>query len=282
MARGEIFLGLQHFGALQVADFRRQPLDRRRDDAQRGEIHGVAVARNDLGRDRLDLESHLTRHVGFDPRIDLGKSSDRAGDRAGRDLGACRDQALLGAGKLGIGDGELQPERGRLGMDAVGAADGRREFVFAGAALERFVERLDVGDEKIGGAHQLHVEAGVEHVGRGHALVHEARLGPDDFGEVGEKGNNIVLGLALDLVDAVDIELRRLALGPDFLRRCLRDHAELGHGVGGMGLDLEPDAKARLRRPDRRHLRAGVARDGHATSPRASAAALRIAAMLAR
>jgi hypothetical protein len=26
-----------------------------------------------------------------------------------------------------------------------------------------------------------------------------------------------------------------------------------------MGLDLEPDAKPRFRRPDRRHLRAGVA-----------------------
>jgi hypothetical protein len=28
-----------------------------------------------------------------------------------------------------------------------------------------------------------------------------------------------------------------------------------------MRLDLEPDAKARFRRPDRRHFRAGVARD---------------------
>ncbi len=220
--------------------------------------------------------------MGFDPRIDLGESADRAGDRAGRDLGARRDQALFGAGELGIGDGELEPERGRLGMDAVGAADGRREFVFAGAALERGDERIDVGDQKIGGAHQLHVKAGVEHVGRRHALVHETRLGPDDFGQMGEEGDDVVLGLALDLVDAVDIELRRLALGPDLLRRRLRDHAELGHGVGGMGLDLEPDAKPRLRRPDRRHLRAGVARDGHATSPRASAAALRIAAILAR
>ena len=282
LPRGEIFLGLQHFGALQMADFRRQPLDGRRDDAQRGKIHGVAVARNDLRRDRLDLEPHFARDMGFDPRIDLGESTDGAGNRAGRDLGARRDQALFGAGKLGIGDGDFQPERGRLGMNAVGAADGRRELVFAGAAFERGEERLDVGDQKIGGEHQLHVEAGVEHVGRRHALVHETRLGADDFSEVRQERDDVVLGLALDLVDAVDIELRRLALGPDLLRRGLRDHAELGHGIGGMGLDLEPDAKPRLRRPDRRHLRAGVARDGHATSPRASAAALRIAAMLAR
>src|SRR6202043_1477017 len=123
---------------------------------------------------------------------------------------------------------------------------------------------------------------GVEHVGRGHALVHETLFGPDDFGKMSEEGDDVVLGLALDRVDARDVELCRLALGPNFLRRRLRDHAELGHGVGGMGLDLEPDAKPRFRRPDRRHLRAGVARYGHATSPRASAAALRIAAMLVR
>ncbi len=33
-----------------------------------------------------------------------------------------------------------------------------------------------IGDQDVGGARELDVEAGVEHVGRGHALVHEARL----------------------------------------------------------------------------------------------------------
>ena len=144
------------------------------------------------------------------------------------------------------------------------------------------MQRVDVGDQNVGGAHQLHVEAGVEHVRRRHALMHEARLRTDDFGEMGEEGDDVVLDLALDLVDPRGVEFRGVALLPDRLRRLFRDHAEFGHGVGGMGLDLEPDAKARLRRPDRRHLRAGVARNGHAASPRASAAALRIAAILAR
>src|SRR5580658_5416402 len=112
--------------------------------------------------------------------------------------------------------------------------------------------------------------------------MHETRLRSDDFGEVSEEGDNVVLDLALDLVDARGIEFRRFAFFPDCLRRLLRDHAELSHGTGGIGLDLEPDAKPRFRRPYRRHLRAGVARDGHAASPRASAAALRIAAILAR
>ena len=94
----------------------------------------------------------------------------------------------------------------------------------------------------------------------GHALMHEPRFGADDLGQMREEGDDVVLGDALDLVDARDVELGGLALGPDCLRRRLRNHAEFGHGVGGMGLDLEPDAKPRLRRPDRRHLRAGIAR----------------------
>ena len=154
-------------------------------------------------------------------------------------------------------------------MDAVGAADGRRVFVFDRAPFERGFELVDVGDEEIGGAHELHVEAGVEHVGRGHALMHEARFRPDDLGEMGEEGDDVVLGLALDLVDARDVELGVLALGPDLRRRLLRDDAELGHGVGGMRLDLEPDAKARLRRPDRRHFGPGVAGD-HLFTPRSA------------
>ncbi len=119
------------------------------------------------------------------------------------------------ARELGIGLGELEAEGGRLGMDAVRAADGRRQLVLEGAALERGEQRVDIGDQEVGGAHELHVEAGVEHVRRGHALVHEARLGADDLGEMRQEGDDVVLGLALDLVDARDVEGGVLALRPD-------------------------------------------------------------------
>ena len=74
---------------------------------------------------------------------------------------------------------------------------------------------VDVGDQQVGGAHELHVEAGVEHVRRGHALVHEARLGSDDFRQMGQEGDDVVLGLALDGVDAGDVEGGVPALCPD-------------------------------------------------------------------
>ena len=91
--------------------------------------------------------------------------------------------------------------------------------------------------------------------------MHEARLGADDLGEMGQEGDDVVLGLALDLVDARDIEGGVLRLGPDRFRGVLRDHAEFGLRVRRMRLDLEPDPEARLRLPDRGHFRAGIAGD---------------------
>ncbi len=219
--------------------------------------------------------------MGFDARIDLRKGADRAREGRGRDLFTRRNQPFPRARKFRIGEGELEPEGGGLGMDAVGAADGGGVLVLEGAALERAQERLEIGDQEIGGALELHIEAGVEHVRGGHALMHEAGLGADDLGEMGEKGDHIVLDFTLDRIDACNVEFGVAAAVADFLGRRFRDHAELGHGIGGMRLDLEPDAIARLRVPDRGHVGPGIARD-HAASPRASAAALRIAAILAR
>ena len=40
--------------------------------------------------------------------------------------------------------------------------------------------------------------------------MQEARFGPHDLGDVGQEGDDVVLDLALDLIDARDVE-RRLA-----------------------------------------------------------------------
>ena len=62
------------------------------------------------------------------------------------------------------------------------------------------------------------------------------------LGEMGQEGDHVVLGHRLDLVDAGDVELDVLRL-PDRRGGRLRDHPERGLGVGGMRLDLEPDAE---------------------------------------
>ena len=89
----------------------------------------------------------------------------------------------------------------------------------------------------------------------------EARLRADEFGEMGQEGDDVMLGHPLDLIDALDVELGLAGLFPDRLRGLFRDDADLGQRVAGMGLDLEPDAEARLGRPDGDHLGAGIARD---------------------
>ena len=192
---------------------------------------------------------HGLGDMGLHARVDLREGADGAGNGAGRDLLAGGDQPLAGAGELGIGVGELQAEGHGFGVNAVGAADGRRHLVLEGALLQRRQHLVDIGNQQIGGAGQLHVETGVEHVGGGHALVHEARLGADDFGQMGEEGDDVVLGLALDLVDPRDIEGGVLGLGPDRPGGLLRDHAQFRLRISRMRLDLEPDLEARLRPP---------------------------------
>jgi hypothetical protein len=96
---------------------------------------------------------------------------------------------------------------------------------------------------------------------RGHALVDETRLfGADMFGEMGEEGDDVMLGDRLDLVDPGDVELDVLGF-PHRVGVLLRDHPELCLGVAGMRLDLEPDAELGGGLPDRGHLGAGIAGD---------------------
>ena len=128
-------------------------------------------------------------------------------------------------------------------MDAVAAADGQRVLVLEGAPLQRREQTIEIGKQDVGGAHQLHAEAGVEHVGRGHALMHEARVRADDLGEMRQEGDDVVPGLALDLVDPGDVERGGVALFPDRPGSFLRDDAEFGQRITGMRLDLEPDAE---------------------------------------
>ena len=264
---GEELLGLEHLGALEVADLDRQPLDRGGDHGERREEHGVTVAGDDLGRDRLDRQPHLLGDVFLDVRIDVGEGADGAGDGAGRDLALRLDQAQLGALELGIGLGELQPEGRRLGVDAVRAADRRRRLVLEGAAADRGEKPVEVGEQQVRRPHQLDGKAGVEHVGRGHALVHEARLGADELGQVSEEGDDVVLHLALDLVDARGVEDGLRAFLPDRRGGLARHHAELRQRRRRVRLDLEPDAEARLGRPDRHHLGTAVAGDHRLVVP---------------
>ena len=133
--------------------------------------------------------------------------------------------------------------------------------MFKSTLLQGFQNAVHVGKQQIGSAYELDVERGVEHVRRGHALMHKAAVRTDEFGQMGQKCNDVMLRDGLDLVDTGDVELRHATLFPDGLRRFLRDDAELRQRLAGIGFDLEPDAELRFGRPDGDHFRPGIARD---------------------
>ncbi len=262
LAGREIFLRFQNFGALQMADLGRQPFDRRGNDTERREIHRMPVARDDLRRDGLERQPQLLGDMRLDAGVDIGEGADRARDRAGGDFRARGLEAGAAAVELGIGLGELEAECGRLAMDAMAAADGRRVLVLHRPALDRLEQRVQVVHQDVGGARELHGKAGVEHVRAGHALVHEARLVAHLLGHPGQEGDDIVFGDSLDRVDRGDVDHRvGRPPGPECLGGGLGHDSDLGERIGGVRLDLEPDAELCLRLPDGGHLRAGITGD---------------------
>src|SRR3546814_7391196 len=111
---------------------------------------------------------------------------------------------------------------------------------------------VEVGEQYVGGLAELDREAGVEHVARRHALVHEARFVADILGDPGQEGDDVVLGDRLDRVDRGDVDRgARCPPVPQRLGGGFRDGAEFGERVGRVRFDLEPDAKAILGRPYR-------------------------------
>jgi len=197
----------------------------------------------------------------FNTRVDIREGADSSGNRTGGDFLARRQKAFLAAVELGIGFRHLQAEGDGLSMDAVGPADTHRILVFHCAALESAQQRIHVLKKDIGRLDKLDIEACVQNVRGRHALVHETGVRSDNFSQMGEESDDVVLGFALDFVNAVDIECRVAALFPDRCGGFLRDDAEVRKRIAGMGLDLEPDTEFRFRRPDGNHVGTGIARD---------------------
>ncbi|MND53340.1 hypothetical protein D3C80_443750 [compost metagenome] len=244
-----------------MADFDRNVFDRRGNDAEDGEIHRVAIARNDLGGDRLRLQAQGCCDMFLDARVDVGEGADGAGDGAGGDLFAGFEKACLVAVHFGVEAGKGQAHRRRFGMDAVAAADADRILVFEGASLESSQNTIYVCKQNVGGAHELDVERRVEHVRRCHALVDEAAIRADEFRQMSKEGDDVMLGDGFDLIDAGDIEFGLAALFPDRFCRRFRNDADCRERVAGVGLDFEPDAKLCFRRPDGDHFRSGITGD---------------------
>ena len=128
---------LEQLGALEVADLGRQALEPGAGERDRAEQLGVAVAGDDLRRDRLGPDPQAREHPALVIRAVRGVGAHRARDRPDRCLFECALEALGIAVRLERESRELDSERRRLGVDPVGAADTQGERVGAGLGGER-------------------------------------------------------------------------------------------------------------------------------------------------
>ena len=119
----EELLGLADFGALEMADFGGDLVERGAEDGERGDIGGVAVALHDLGCYRNRLEAKLGADGLLVLRLEMAECADGAGELADTKVFGGGVEAREVALHLGVPEEELEAEGGGFGVDAVGAAD---------------------------------------------------------------------------------------------------------------------------------------------------------------
>ncbi len=128
---------LADLGPLQVADLDRQPLEAGAGERDAEKQLGVAVAGDDLRGDVPRADPQARQYAGLELRVRRGVGPD--GPREGTDgdlvegLGEPQGVAVGLEGEAG----QLDAERRRLGVDAVGPPDAERLGLLAGPRGER-------------------------------------------------------------------------------------------------------------------------------------------------
>jgi hypothetical protein len=218
----------------------------------------VAVALDDLRRDRRRRQPEAAAHIGFDRRRQVREGADRARKLADADHLAGAPDAIDVAADLGVPKRQLQAKRHRLGVDAVRPADHRRAAMLERAVVDRFGEGREIGEHEIAGFPHLQRLRRIDHVRGGHAEMEPPGGGTDVLGDGRRKGDDVVLRHLLDGLDAVDVERAALA---NIAGGFSRNDASRRHGFGGGGFNAEPRLVAMLIAPDAAHLRVGVSRN---------------------
>ena len=141
MLFAEVLLRLANLGALQVANFDGNLVERAADNGERGDVGGVAVALDDLRGHGRGLEAEARADAFFVLRLQVAEGAHSAGELAHAHVLGCGVEARQIALHFGVPVEQLEAEGGRLGVDAVGAADGGRVLELDGAALEHREQR---------------------------------------------------------------------------------------------------------------------------------------------
>ena len=166
----ERLLRLAELAAGQVADLGAHELDRGADGRAGVEELGMAVAGDHLGgRHRRQAERRAD--PGLDLGVDVGVGADGARQLSDGDGVAGRPQAAPVAVGLEGPQRELGAEGGGLGVHAVGAPGDGDVQQLEGARLEGGHERIEIGQQHVGGAGKRGAQRGVDHVGGGEPVV---------------------------------------------------------------------------------------------------------------
>ena len=252
--------GFEHFGPLEVPDLDRQPLQARADHGERGEVVGVAVAAEYLRRDRRGAEAEPFHRHPLHFRRDVGERADRARELADADVlgGSALKRSRLRV-HLVEGERELEPERRRLGVDAVRAADRECGPVLLrphGQHVDHPVERrADV----LVRPQKPEAECRIDDVGGGQPVVHPLPLLTQRLRDGPRESDHVVPRRRFDLVDAVDVERRFAIERLDILFG--DDAGHLAPRRTRRQFDVEPRLKLAVLTPEVAHFGAGVSVD---------------------
>ena len=193
LAGGERLLDLADLGAREVADLEAEGVERRGDDGEHREELRVPVALDDLRGVGCGLEAQTLAREPLELRAGGRVRADGAGELADPHPLERTIEARTPAIELERPAGELQPERRRLGMDAVRAAHDQRPAVLLGPGDDGFEGAVEALDEERSGLAHLKRERGVEHVRGGEAVVEPApSLRVEPFADRIDEGGEVV------------------------------------------------------------------------------------------
>ena len=264
LPRREALPHLAHLGALEVAELDGDQFTRSADRGQRPEELGVPVAGDHL-RGGHRRETQRVADVPFDERIDVGVGADRTAELAHAHGLQRRFQSGSVAACLQRPQRHLGAERGRLGMDAVGAPDDDGVPMVASKLDHLADEAVDTLDHEPQRVAHCPRQRRVDDITGRQPVVDPGPLRRTDvlLDDVDESRHVVVRGRLPreDLIDERLVDLRR----PLAARGCGfgGNDTELGVCLRGEQLHLEPPLEASRVGPDGGHRWSRIAIDHH-------------------
>ena len=220
---------------------------------------GVDVALHHLGGDGGGAQAQFPADISLDPRRQVRAGAHRAGDFAHR-----RDlprplQPRQGAPELIVHQRELEAEGGRLGMNAVAAADAGGELMLLRAPRDARPNRPHIRHQQVRALRHLHGVGGVAHVAAGQAKVEPAAGGVvDSLSHGGGEADDVMvedfLQLLLPRDQAGEVGEPTVTAGLDLREVLGRHHPFLHQRLAGQELDSQPEPELVFIRPDGPHF----------------------------